>query len=183
MMLGVLKKLFGSKHEKDVRALRPLVDEINAIYEGYGKLTDDELRGKTAEFRARIQEALKETDEALAGKRPNCCRISAPRREQLLDDIAALEKERDEITSDMLEELLPEAFAAVKDACRRLVGTSFDLLGNTAVWDMVPFDVQLIGGMVLQQGKIAEMATGEGKTLVATMPSTSTPSPAAACTS
>jgi preprotein translocase subunit SecA len=70
----------------------------------------------------------------------------------------------------MLEELLPEAFAAVKDACRRLVGTSFDLLGNVSLWDMVPFDVQLIGGMVLHQGKIAEMTTGEGKTLVATMP-------------
>ncbi len=170
-MLGVLKKLFGSKHEKDVRALRPIVDEINAIYAEYGKLSDDELRGKTAEFRARIQEALKETDEALAGKRSELLTdMEPPARERLLDDIAALEKERDEITSDMLEELLPEAFAAVKDACRRLVGTSFDLLGNTAVWDMVPFDVQLIGGMVLQQGKIAEMATGEGKTLVATMP-------------
>jgi preprotein translocase subunit SecA len=87
-----------------------------------------------------------------------------------MDEIAALEKERDEITSQMLEELLPEAFAAVKDACRRLVGTSFDLLGNVSLWDMVPFDVQLIGGMVLHQGKIAEMTTGEGKTLVATMP-------------
>ncbi len=170
-MLGVLKKLFGSKHEKDVRALRPLVDEINAIYEEYGKLSDDELRGKTAEFRARIQEALKETEDALAAKRPELLQdLDPPAREQLLDEIAALEKERDEITTGMLEELLPEAFAAVKDACRRLVGTSFDLLGNTSVWDMVPFDVQLIGGMVLHQGKIAEMATGEGKTLVATMP-------------
>ena len=170
-MLGVLKKLFGSKHEKDVKALRPLVDEINAIYEGYAGLSDDELRAKTVEFRARIQEALKETDEALAAKRLELqADTDPPTRERLLDEIAALEKERDEITTDTLEELLPEAFAAVKDACRRLVGTSFDLLGNTSVWDMVPFDVQLIGGMVLHQGKIAEMATGEGKTLVATMP-------------
>ncbi|HTY59297.1 MAG TPA: preprotein translocase subunit SecA, partial [Bacteroidota bacterium] len=170
-MLGVLKKLFGSKHEKDVKALRPLVDEINAIYEGYAALSDDELRAKTGEFRARIQEALKETEEALAARRADLqADTDPPTRERILDEIAALEKERDEITTDTLEELLPEAFAAVKDACRRLVGTSFDLLGNTSVWDMVPFDVQLIGGMVLHQGKIAEMATGEGKTLVATMP-------------
>src|SRR5271169_6524243 len=123
-MLGVLKKLFGSKHEKDVRALRPLVDKINAIYEEYGKLTDDELRGKTAEFRARIQEALKETEEALAAKRAELQQdVEPPVRERLLDEIAELEKERDEITTGMLEELLPEAFAAAKDACRRLVGT------------------------------------------------------------
>jgi preprotein translocase subunit SecA len=170
-MLDVLKKLFGSKHEKDVRALRPLVEEINALYEGYGKLSDDELRAKTVEFRSRIQEALKETGETLAAKRAELQKdMDPPARERLMDEIAGLEKERDEITTGMLEELLPEAFAAVKDACRRLVGTSFDLLGNTSVWDMVPFDVQLIGGIVLHQGKISEMATGEGKTLVATMP-------------
>ena len=170
-MLGVLNKIFGSKHEKDVRALRPFVDEINVLYEEYGKLSDDELRAKTGEFRARIQEALKETDEALVVKRAELQKdADPPVREGIMDEIAALEKERDEITSQMLEELLPEAFAAVKDACRRLVGTSFDLLGNVSLWDMVPFDVQLIGGMVLHQGKIAEMATGEGKTLVATMP-------------
>jgi len=170
-MLDVLKKLFGSKHEKDVRALRPIVDEINTLYEEYGKLSDDELRAKTVEFRSRIQDALKETEAALAENRAELQKdLDPPARERTLDAIAGLEKERDEITSEMLEELLPEAFAAVKDACRRLVGTSFDLLGNTSVWDMVPFDVQLIGGMVLHQGKIAEMATGEGKTLVATMP-------------
>jgi preprotein translocase subunit SecA len=170
-MLGVLKKMFGSKHEKDVRALRPIVEEINALYEEYGKLTDDGLRAKTAEFRARIQEALNETEVALSAKRAELQKdMDPPARERLMDDITALEKEKDEITAGMLDDLLPEAFAAVKDACRRLVGTSFDLLGNVSLWDMVPFDVQLIGGVVLHQGKIAEMATGEGKTLVATMP-------------
>ena len=170
-MLGVLKKLFGSKHEKDVRALQPLAEEINALCVEYGKLSDEELRAKTVEFRSRILESLKETDEALAVKRAELQKDAEPPvREHLMDEIAGLEKERDEITSEKLEELLPEAFAAVKDACRRLVGTSFDLLGNTSIWDMIPFDVQLIGGMVLHQGKIAEMATGEGKTLVATMP-------------
>jgi preprotein translocase subunit SecA len=170
-MLGLIKRLFGSKHEKDVKALRPLVDEINAHVGEYEKLSDEELRGKTAEFRARIQEALRETEEKISALRLELQKdLEAPAREKLLDDLGALEKERDDITTDALDELLPEAFAAVKDACRRLVGTSFDLIGNKTVWDMVPFDVQLIGGVVLHQGKIAEMATGEGKTLVATMP-------------
>lgn len=170
-MLGFLKRLIGSKHEKDVKALRPLVAEINGHVEEYQKLSDEEMRGKTAEFRARIHEAVRETEEKIAALRAELQKdVEGPAREKLLDDIAALEKERDDITTDALDELLPEAFAVVKDACRRLVGTSFDLMGNKTIWDMVPFDVQLIGGMVLHQGKIAEMATGEGKTLVATMP-------------
>ena len=170
-MLGVLKKMFGSKHEKDVKALRPLVDEINAYAEEYRKLGDDELRAKTEEFRGRIREAVKETEEKLAALNVELqTDVEGPERERLSDEAAGLEKERDGITADLLDEMLPEAYAAVKDACRRLLGTSFDLLGNKTIWDMVPFDVQLIGGMVLHEGKIAEMATGEGKTLVATMP-------------
>jgi len=170
-MLGFLKRMFGSKHEKDVKALRPLVAEINAHFEEYQKLSDDQLRGKTEEFRARIQDAVRETEEKITALRNELRKdVEGPAREKLLDDVAALEKERDDITVDALDQILPEAFAAVKDACRRLVGTSFDLMGNKTIWDMVPFDVQLIGGAVLHQGKIAEMATGEGKTLVATMP-------------
>jgi preprotein translocase subunit SecA len=170
-MLKALKRLFPGKHEKDVKALRPVVAEINGFYEEFQKLSDDELKAKTGEFRARIQEELKETEEQLAALRGQLLPdMEGPVRERVLEQINALETERDEITDDTLEELLPQAFAVVKDACRRLVGTSFDILGNRTVWDMVPFDVQLIGGIVLHQGKIAEMATGEGKTLVATMP-------------
>jgi len=170
-MLSVLKKLFGSKHEKDVKALRPLVDEINAYCEEYQKLTDEELRAKTEEFRGRIREAIQEVEAKIAEARGELLKeLDVPTRERTLDQIEELEKERDEITAETLDEILPEAFAAVKDACRRLLGTTFDILGNTTVWDMVPFDVQLIGGAVLHQGKISEMATGEGKTLVATMP-------------
>jgi preprotein translocase subunit SecA len=170
-MLDVLKKLFGSKHEKDVKALRPLVDVINGYCEQYKGLTDEELRAKTTEFRGRIQEALKDVEEKLAGLRSELEKdIDPAARERLLDDVADAVKERDELTAETLEELLPEAFAVVKDACRRLVGTTFDLMGHPVVWDMIPFDVQIIGGVVLHQGKIAEMATGEGKTLVATMP-------------
>jgi preprotein translocase subunit SecA len=169
-MLGALGKLFRSKYEKDVKNVRPLVEEINGYYEEYQKLSDDELRAKTVEFRARIQDALKETDDDLATAKAKLTDLEGPEREKVLNEIDELDSERDAIIADTLGELLPEAFAAVKDACRRLVGQTFDLLGNKVVWDMIPFDVQLIGGIVLHQGKIAEMATGEGKTLVATMP-------------
>jgi preprotein translocase subunit SecA len=170
-MLSVIRKLFPSKHERDVRALMPLVEEINENFEKLKDLSDDELQGKTQEFRARIQEALKETEDRITAVREELkADMEGAAREKLLEELDDLEKERDEITNDTLDEILPEAFAVVKDACRRLVGTSFDLLGNKVIWDMVPFDVQLVGGIVLHEGKIAEMATGEGKTLVATMP-------------
>jgi preprotein translocase subunit SecA len=170
-MLGALKRLFGSKHERDVKILRPIADEINVFYEEYQKLSDDELRAKTDEFRARIKEAIRETEADVQGAREKLQgELTPDERERLATELETLEKEIDEIIAETLEELLPEAFAAVKDACRRLVGQTFELLGNRVVWDMIPFDVQLIGGAVLHQGKISEMATGEGKTLVATMP-------------
>ncbi|MBP1648109.1 MAG: secA [Bacteroidetes bacterium] len=170
-MFSAFRKLFPSKHEKDVRALLPVVGEMNEIFEKLKDLSDEDLRGKTDEFRGRIREALKETEERLAGIREELKKDpEGAEREKLLEEQDELEKERDEITAETLDDILPEAYAVVKDACRRLVGTSFDLLGNKTIWDMVPFDVQLVGGVVLHQGKIAEMATGEGKTLVATMP-------------
>ncbi len=170
-MLGVLKKIFGSKHEKDVTLIRPLVDEINAHFQEYQTLTDDQLREKTTEFRTRIHEAIKDTEAEIESvKQKLSTDVEGAEREQLADQLSALEKERNEITADTLHEILPEAFAAVKDACRRLVGQKFEIMGSPLIWDMVPFDVQLIGGVVLHQGRIAEMATGEGKTLVATMP-------------
>ncbi|MBP1656245.1 MAG: secA [Bacteroidetes bacterium] len=172
-MLGILRKFFGSKHEKDVKGLLPVVVQINDHAKAYAELSDEQLRGKTEEFRGRIREAIHETEEQIAGLRkqlPDA--LEGAERERILDQIADLEKERDEVTAEVLDELLPEAFAAVKDACQRMKdrGWTFDLLGHPSVWDMVPFDVQLVGGMVLHQGRIAEMATGEGKTLVATMP-------------
>jgi preprotein translocase subunit SecA len=172
-MLGIIRKLIGSKHEKDVRALRPLVDEVNEHFEGLQALSDADLQAKTPAFRQQIKDAVKEAEDQIAELRAGLLAdMSMNEREKLLDDIAALEKERDSITKDVLDEILPEAFAVVKEACRRLKerNWTFDLLGHPAVWDMVPFDVQLVGGMVLHHGKISEMATGEGKTLVATMP-------------
>jgi preprotein translocase subunit SecA len=127
-MIGLLSKIFGTKHDRDVKRIAPLVDEINERYEELHSLSDDGLRAKTAEFRGRLAEG------------------------ETLDDI------------------LPEAYACVKEACRRLMGKTWDVVGLPVTWDMIPYDVQLIGGIVLHEGKIAEMATGEGKTLVATMP-------------
>jgi preprotein translocase subunit SecA len=129
MMFGnLLKTIFGSRVDREMRKLEPEVARINEIWRSYGSLNDADLAAKTAEFRARLA----------AG----------------------------ESTDDVVH----EAFAAVKEACRRLVGKTWQVVGQETTWEMVPFDVQLMGAIVLNRGGIAEMATGEGKTLVATMP-------------
>jgi len=123
-----LKVIFGSKHERDIKDLKPLVDEINEIYDGLSSLSDEELKGKTDEFKRRLREG------------------------ETVDDI------------------MTEAYAVVKEVCRRLMGKKWLVIGHEVVWDMIPYDCQLIGAIVLHQGKIGEMVTGEGKSLVATMP-------------
>ena len=128
LVSNAIAKVFGTKHERDLKALMPIVEEINEIYEGLSSLSDEELRGKTSEFKQRLSEG------------------------ETLDDI------------------MTETFAVVKEVCRRLMGKKWSVMGHETVWNMVPFDCQLIGAIVLHQGKIAEMATGEGKSLVATMP-------------
>jgi len=127
-MPSIISKIFPDKYQRYITPILPLVEEINRLEEQMATLSDQEIQGKTAEFKQRLADG------------------------ETLDDI------------------LPEAFAVVKNVCRRLLGTSWDVMGNKTFWDMVPFDVQLIGAIVLHQGKIAEMATGEGKTLVASMP-------------
>ncbi|HOV98029.1 MAG TPA: preprotein translocase subunit SecA [Bacteroidota bacterium] len=170
-MLQFFKNLFGTKNERDVQDLYPIVDEINRYYEQYQSLTDDELRAKTTEFKQRIKEAIQPKEEELANIKSRLSeQTSFEEREELYQKIDDIEKEIDETIEETLNELLPEAFAVVKDACRRLMGKSWEAAGSKIVWDMIPFDVQLVGAIVLHQGKIAEMATGEGKTLVATMP-------------
>jgi preprotein translocase subunit SecA len=124
----ILKFFVGDKHARERKRLWPIVEEINALFEQLGSLSDDELRAKTEEFKARLAEG------------------------------------------EVLDDLLPEAYAVVKEACRRNLGRMWTVTGHDFVWDMVPFDVQLFGAIVLHEGKIAEMATGEGKTLVAIMP-------------
>src|SRR5688572_6666553 len=135
-MLGlIIKKIIGSKNEREVKRLRPMVAKINEIEASLQSQPDEALRQKTAEWKARLS-PIQDNDELKAA----------------------------------LTEILPEAFAVVKNACRRLVGKEIIVRGHPSKWDMIPFDVQLIGGYALHSGRIAEMATGEGKTLVATLP-------------
>jgi preprotein translocase subunit SecA len=136
-MIGLIKMIFGSRNDREVKKFWPVVRRINELEAGLRKLSDDELRQKTADWKARLAQI--QDRKELAGA---------------------------------LDEILPEAFAVVKNACRRLTERKAEVVvrGRPVVWEMIPFDVQLIGGMALHRGKIAEMATGEGKTLVATMP-------------
>lgn len=170
-MFKLLKKIFPSKHEKDVKELRPLIDEINEHYKEYNSLTDDELRAKTQEFKDIIKKNTQEHEDKIVELRSKLTNdITHDERKDIYDELEKTENELDEIIEDTLNELLPQAFAVVKDTCRRLCGKEWLAAGQRVQWDMIPFDVQLIGGMVLHQGKIAEMATGEGKTLVGTLP-------------
>jgi len=169
-MLNILKKVFGDKHAKDVKLLTPIVEEINAEYEKIKNLSDDELRGKTAEFKERIQNHTADLRKSIDELKARLQSDEEFDRNAAYDELDELEDELHEKYEEILDELLPEAFAVVKATCERLVGKSWTVMGNKITWDMVPYDVQLMGGIVLHQGKIAEMATGEGKTLVATLP-------------
>jgi preprotein translocase subunit SecA len=170
-MKAFIKKLLGSQHAREVKKLQPMVDQINQVYEGLSSLSDDELRAKTEEFRARVKDRTRSLEERIeALKEEKQSSEDASHREGLTQQIGALESDLLDATWVALDDLLPEAFAVVKEACRRNLGKPIVVTGQKMVWDMVPYDVQLIGGIALHQGKVAEMATGEGKTLVATMP-------------
>ncbi|PYP42391.1 MAG: preprotein translocase subunit SecA, partial [Gemmatimonadetes bacterium] len=171
MIKTALAKVFGTRQAREVRRMMPVVHEIHRHEERLKGVSEEELKAQTARFRERIAErtgALKrELDEVKAAK--HHCEDPAERAG--LDQRAhGLELEYKKALAAVLDELLPEAFATVREACRRLLGTTVMVTGHELVWDMVPYDVQLIGGTVLHRGRIAEMATGEGKTLVATLP-------------
>jgi preprotein translocase subunit SecA len=179
---NIVTKIFGSKHERDVKKIRPMLDEINQLNEQYQSLSDEELKGKTEEFKKKIRERTGELDEQLEALKEEFAGIKThglseeeraqvrSQREELLQQMKEVQDEIKKAEQEVLNEILPEAFATVKETCRRLVGKEWDVCGIHVKWDMVPYDVQLIGGVALHQGKITEMATGEGKTLVATMP-------------
>jgi len=169
-MLSILKKVFGDKHTKDVKALWPIVDEIKGEYEKIKDLSEDELKAKTVEFRERIQNYTVEVKQKIEEIRTRLHSDEEFDRNAAYDELDSLEEELHEKYEEILDELLPEAFAVVKATCEKLVGKSWTITGHKITWDMVPYDVQLMGGVVLHEGKIAEMATGEGKTLVATLP-------------
>ena len=171
MLQGIIKKVFGDKNEKAMKDLWPLVDEINGEYEKLKELSDDELREKTTGFKKKIESYTEESRNSIEEIKEKLRADSIDEdRNNLYDQLDDLKDELDQKYEEILDQLLPEAFAVVKDTCRRLVGKSWDAAGTKINWEMIPYDVQLIGGVVLHQGRIAEMATGEGKTLVATMP-------------
>ncbi|MDZ4748139.1 MAG: preprotein translocase subunit SecA [Saprospiraceae bacterium] len=203
-MFKIFTKLFGSKYERDVKAYSPVVEITNEFAAQYQSLTHDELRAKTLEFRERITAYLKDIDHEITSLRTDAEEdTDFSVKEELYKELDEAMKERDKSLEEILKELLPEAFAVIKETSRRFTenntlsakATDHDrdlatkksyvaIDGDTVVWknewtaaggavkwNMVPYDVQLIGGMVLHDGKIAEMGTGEGKTLVATLPS------------
>jgi len=199
-----IKKIFGSKYDRDVKKYQPYVEEINGYYEQYRSLSADALRQKTIDFRERIAEHLQGIDEDIATVRKQAEEEKdLQQKEDFFNELDKFKKDRDEALEEILWEILPEAFAVVKETARRFTenseiqvtatehdreiaakgGNYLAINGDSATWKnqwtaaggeiqwgMVHYDVQLIGGMVLHDGKVAEMMTGEGKTLVATLP-------------
>ncbi|MDH3225143.1 MAG: preprotein translocase subunit SecA, partial [Gemmatimonadota bacterium] len=167
----MVKKIVGSRHGREVKRLAPLVDEINEHFAALEGLSDERLKAKTEEFRKRIHERTEDLEAQIGTlKEEKRATEDADEREVLGLEIGKLETQLLEKLEEALEEVMPEAFAVVKETCRRLVGQKVAVTGHDLTWDMVPYDVQLIGAMQLHRGRVAEMATGEGKTLVATMP-------------
>ncbi|MCR4570830.1 MAG: preprotein translocase subunit SecA [Bacteroidales bacterium] len=202
-LADIIKALFGSKADRDYKAVKPLLNKILSSYEEIDKLSADELRAHSAKLRAYLREVEKPFEDRIAQIRLELDKdIPVSEKEKLATESDKLVKDEDEAIEKALNEILPEAFAIVKSTARRLaqnesitvVANDFDRNlaathdfvtidgdkaiyrnkwiagGNEITWDMVHYDVQLIGGIALHEGKIAEMATGEGKTLVATLP-------------
>lgn len=200
---SILKAFVGDKSEKDVKAIQPLITKVKSFENALKALSHDELRAKTAEFKSKIQQARAEKDAKIVSLKQDAEQTQdIDAREDIYAEIDKIEKEAYEISEKILNEILPEAFAVVKETARRFKenttitvtatpkdrelsatksyitiegdnaswANSWDAAGKAITWDMIHYDVQLIGGVVLHQGKIAEMQTGEGKTLVATLP-------------
>jgi len=200
---SVIGKIFGSKADRDYKAVKPTLDKILAVYPEIDALSDDDIRARSAALRARLMEVEAPFEKRISEIKLELDQdIPVAEKEKLAGESDKLVKDEDEAIEKALDEILPEAFAIVKSTARRFKehetitvnATQFDrdlsvnhdfvdiegdkavyrnhwiAGGNEIVWDMVHYDVQLIGGIALHQGKIAEMATGEGKTLVATLP-------------
>ncbi len=163
--------MFGDKSTRDLNQYTPQVEAINRVFEGLAQYDDDQLRDRVAAIRAEIADKLSGLRESLAELEQRFREEGEEGERNRIDNrIDETKKQLKALTKSTLDEYLPEVFALVKETCRRLVGQEFEVRGHLLKWNMVPFDVQLIGGMALHDGKIAEMATGEGKTLVATLP-------------
>ncbi|MFQ3297031.1 MAG: preprotein translocase subunit SecA [Polaribacter sp.] len=199
---SVIKLFVGDKQQKDLKILQPVVDDVNKFENSFSKLSHDELREKTSEFKARIKTATKEFDDTIAALDEEAIKAGIDRQEEIYTEIDTLKDEAYKVSEATLLQIMPEAFAVVKETAKRFVENkeievtatpfdrelsgerdhvvlegdkafwenSWDAAGKPVTWDMVHYDVQLIGGSVLHQGKVAEMMTGEGKTLVSTLP-------------
>ncbi len=174
MITTIISKIFGSKHDKEIKRIKPVIEQINKHYEDFHKLSDEELKNKTREFRNIIKERVAELEKERQSiqKRLQDEVLSADKISDLTQQIKKLGDDIFHTINATLDEILPEVFAVVKQSCKRLkdIGHSYEYAGQHNKWEMIPYDVQLIGGIVLHEGKIAEMATGEGKTLVAVAP-------------
>ena len=171
-MLKIFEKVFGSKHDKDIKKIQPIIATINELQAAMSSLSDDQLRQKGEELKKKVRNVLEpleleKKNLTLKLENPD---INLEEAEVINVRLDSLAEEYEKTTATALDEILPETFALVKETCRRLKGLSYQVMGREMIWDMVPYDVQLIGGVVLHSGKISEMATGEGKTLVSTLP-------------
>ena len=155
MLQNILKKVFGSRSDREIKQLIPKVDEINSFAESLKDKSDEELKLRTEEIREEIASSIHKYKQELEAKNT---------------DSNELKKLMIESEQKLLDSYLIEAFAMVKETCRRLCGSSWKAAGQDITWEMVPYDVQIIGALVLHRGCVTEMKTGEGKTLVATMP-------------
>jgi preprotein translocase subunit SecA len=177
MLKDVIGRVFGTRHDRERRRVQPIVDAINQHYERLQSVSEEELKGQTQRFRdilrertGVLQDRVAELKELKRSTREEAEREKIDRELNGSDGQGGAEGELRKQTADVLDEILPEAFATVREAARRLLGTTVNVTGHDVTWDMVHYDVQLIGGIQLHLGRIAEMATGEGKTLVATLP-------------
>ena len=171
MIKKLMTLILGSRHAREVKRFQPILAEIRSHEERLGALSEADLQGQTARLRGRLDERVASLRAELGEVRAAKHACADPiEREELEERFHRVERDYKAALATGLDDLLPEAFATVREACRRLMGTTVVVTGHELTWDMVPYDVQLIGGWTLHRGRIAEMATGEGKTLVATLP-------------
>ena len=155
MIQRLIKKIFGTRSDREIRQLYPLVDEINKLAESLKDKSDQDIKNRSEELRAELIDNNNKAKEHASKEFSD----KSEQRKYILEQ-----------EHKKLEAILPEAFAMVKETCRRMCGASWSVVGRDLSWEMIPYDVQIIGGIILHRGNVAEMKTGEGKTLVAAFP-------------